>query len=84
MRRSLENLAYVGTCCIASRRDKFICTYLNSSSISFILMPFLSRGRGDLKVLKNGAFGVGARSTGSFLSIDSFFSGSTSFDGSGS
>ena len=55
------------------KKSKFIWTYLNSFSISFIFIPFLSRGRGDSKALGNGALYAGAGLTGSSLSLGFFF-----------
>src|SRR5436189_3928862 len=50
--KSLRNLAYAGTCLIASSKGIFICTCLNNSRISLYWLSFLGRsnlrGNGSL------------------------------------
>ena len=80
--RYLRNLLYVGTCLIASRRGKLTYTCLNNSSILFIFILFLSKGKEGSKALGYGTLGAGDGSVGSFLFMVLFFSDLVGFHGS--
>src|SRR4051812_43345397 len=59
--KSFKNLAYAGTCLIASRNGMLICTCLNNSRISLSWPTFF----GHWSLCGNGAFGIYSLMSGS-------------------